>query len=175
MSGSRRIRNELATPSSEAMAGTRSATWRERLRASVLMARTASWMSWGWSAICCCSSVLLMTSASCSSSAEICCCCAWGITVLSLVRCVKLSASAHHGRGGGAGGEPRLHGVVLQRHLQEQRQDDHRPTEGDLLEHLLGNADAEVQVLEQVRIQQGGLTAALARDEPIGQRSERHS
>ena len=41
MSGRRRIRNALPSPSREAMAGTRSATWRERLRALVLMARTA--------------------------------------------------------------------------------------------------------------------------------------
>ena len=44
MSGSRRIRNELARPRRPARAGTRSATWSERFRASVLMARISSWI-----------------------------------------------------------------------------------------------------------------------------------
>ena len=37
-----------------------------------------------------------------------------------------------------------LQRVVLQRDLQEDRDDDHRAAEGDLLKHLLGDPDAEV-------------------------------
>ena len=59
-------------------------------------------------------------------------------------------------------------------HLQEERQDDHGAAQGDLLKRLLRDADAEVQVLEQVRIQQGGLAAPLAADEPEGERDQGH-
>ena len=41
------MRSELARPRSAATAGTSSATCSERFRASVLMARTASWTSGG--------------------------------------------------------------------------------------------------------------------------------
>jgi hypothetical protein len=59
-------------------------------------------------------------------------------------------------------------------HLQEERQDDHGAAQGDLLKRLLRDADAEVQVLEQVRIQQGGLAAPLAANEPEGERDQGH-
>ena len=62
--------------------------------------------------------------------------------------------------------------LYSKRHLQEQRQGDHGATEGDLLEHLLGDTDAEVQVLEQVGVQQGGLPPALALDEPVGEQGQ---
>ena len=69
-------------------------------------------------------------------------------------------------------GEAGLHGVVLERHLEEERKGDHRSAQGDLLEHLLGDADAEVQVREELRVEQGGLAASLALDEPVGERRE---
>ena len=56
----------------------------------------------------------------------------------------------------------------------EERQDDHGAAQGDLLERLLRDADAEIQVLEQVRIQQGGLAAPLAADEPEGEPGQGH-
>ena len=50
--------------------------------------------------------------------------------------------------------QPGLHRVVLERHLQEERQRDHRPAEGDLLHHLLGDPDPEVREPEQVGVEQ---------------------
>ena len=44
-----------------------------------------------------------------------------------------------------------LHRVVLEHHLQVDRERDHRAAEGDLLEHLLGDAEPEDLRLEQVR------------------------
>ena len=66
-----------------------------------------------------------------------------------------------------------LHGVVLEHHLQEDRQGDHRPAEGDLLHHLLGDADPEGLGAEQIRIEQRQLPLSPASDEPVGQRCQR--
>ena len=68
---------------------------------------------------------------------------------------------SEHGERKRCEGKPRFHCVVLQCHLQEERQGDHGAAEGDLLEHLLGDADAEVQVLEQVGIQKVGFPRRL--------------
>ena len=80
---------------------------------------------------------------------------------------------AEHGERERRQGKSGLHGVVLQRHLQEERQGDHGAAQGDLLEHLLGDADPEVQVLEQVGVQQGGFPATFTLDEPVGERGQR--
>ena len=69
--------------------------------------------------------------------------------------------------------QPGLHRVVLERHLQEERQRDHRPAQGDLLHHLLADPDPEVREPEQVGVEQGQLAGALAFDEPPGQQRER--
>ena len=69
--------------------------------------------------------------------------------------------------------ETGLHRVVLEHHLQVDRQHDHRPAEGDLLEHLAGDPEPEELRLEQVRIDQRGLACALAAHEPPGERAER--
>ena len=67
-----------------------------------------------------------------------------------------------------------LHRVVLERHLQVQRQGDHRPAERDLLEDHRHGTDAEVLDLEQVGVEQDHLAGALAPHEPEGERGERH-
>ena len=46
------------------------------------------------------------------------------------------SAAANMVRDSGRQRQARLHRVVLQRHLEEQRQRDHRSAQRDLLEHL---------------------------------------
>jgi hypothetical protein len=63
-------------------------------------------------------------------------------------------------------GEARLHRAVLEHHLQVDRQGDHRPAQGDLLEHLLGDAQPEDPRSEEVRIEQRRLPPALAVKEP---------
>ena len=70
-------------------------------------------------------------------------------------------------------GQPGTHRVVFERHLQEQRQRDHRPTERDLLHRLLGDAESEMREPEQVRIDQRELTPLLAPHEPPRQQDER--
>ena len=50
--------------------------------------------------------------------------------------------------------QPRLHRVVLERHLQEDREGDHRPAQRDLLQRLLGDPEAEVREPEQVGVEQ---------------------
>ena len=47
-----------------------------------------------------------------------------------------------------------LHRVVFEDHLQVDRQRDHHAAQGDLLEHLLGDAELEVLGLEQRGVQQ---------------------
>ena len=66
-----------------------------------------------------------------------------------------------------------LHGVVLEHHLEEDRQRDHHAAERDLLQHLLGNPDPEMRGPEQIRIQQGQFVLALAPDQPPGECRER--
>ena len=67
-----------------------------------------------------------------------------------------------------------LQGVVLERHLEEQRQGDHGPAQRDLLQHLTRDPGGEVRVPEQVRVEQGHLALALAPDQPPGQQHQRH-
>ncbi len=69
-------------------------------------------------------------------------------------------------------GEAGEHGVVLEGDLEEDRQRDHQPAQGDLLHHLLGHTEAEVGKPEQVGVEQGRLAALLAPDQPPRQTSE---
>jgi hypothetical protein len=67
-------------------------------------------------------------------------------------------------------GEARQQRVVLQHHLQIDRQGDHRPTKGDLLEELLGDPEPEQLGREQLRVEQRRPPLPLAPDEPPDQR-----
>ena len=69
--------------------------------------------------------------------------------------------------------QPGLERVVLEDHLEVDRQGDHRPAQGDLLKTLLGDPEAEDLRREQVRVDQWQLALALLADEPAGQRHER--
>jgi hypothetical protein len=62
-----------------------------------------------------------------------------------------------------------LHRVVLQHHLQVDRQRDHQPAERNLLQCLRRDAEAEVRRPEQLGIDQRRLALALALDEPPGE------
>ena len=66
-----------------------------------------------------------------------------------------------------------LHGVVLEGHLEEEREDDHRAAEGDLLQHLALDTRGEVRGLEETGVEQGDLATPLAAGEPPGERAER--
>jgi hypothetical protein len=59
-----------------------------------------------------------------------------------------------------------LQRVVLEDHLQVDREGDHRPAERDVLEHLRRDAEPEQIVREELWIEQRGLALALAPDEP---------
>ncbi len=65
-----------------------------------------------------------------------------------------------------------LHRVVLEHHLEEDRQRDHQAAERDLLHHLLGDPAPEVGGPEQVGVEQGLLARALAPDQPGGEGRE---
>ena len=84
------------------------------------------------------------------------------------------SAAAEHGQRQRRQRQARLHRVVLQGHLEEERQGDHRTAEGDLLEQLPRDAGREVRRAEQVGVEQGDLLGALAAEQPPGQRAQRH-
>ena len=71
-------------------------------------------------------------------------------------------------------GQTGLQGVVLERHLEEQRESDHGPAQGDLLQQLTGDASGEVRVPEQARVEQGDLLLALALGQPAGQQEQGH-
>jgi hypothetical protein len=62
-----------------------------------------------------------------------------------------------------------LHGVVLQAHLEEQRQRDHGAAQRDLLEHLTEHAGREVRVAEQARVEERHPLRAQLPVEPPGQ------
>ena len=62
-----------------------------------------------------------------------------------------------------------LHGVVLEHHLQVDRQGDHHAAERDLLERLTGDAEPEQGGAEQVRVEQRRLALTLASHQPVGQ------
>jgi hypothetical protein len=68
--------------------------------------------------------------------------------------------------------EPRLQGVVLEHHLEVDREGDHHPAERDLLERLAGDPQAEVLRLEQVGVDQRRLPLALAFPQPPRERAE---
>ena len=74
-----------------------------------------------------------------------------------------------HGQRQGRQRQAGLERVVLEGHLEEQRQRDHRPAQGDLLQHLTRDPGGEVRVPEQVRVEQGHLPLALAPDQPPGE------
>ncbi len=71
-----------------------------------------------------------------------------------------------HGQRQRGQGQARLQGVVLERHLEEQREGDHGAAQRDLLQHLARDPGGEVRMPEQVRVEQGHLARALAPDEP---------
>ena len=79
-----------------------------------------------------------------------------------------------HGEGERCEGKTRLHGVVLQGHLQKKREGDHGTTQGDLLQHLLRDADPKVQVFEQIGVQERGLALAFAPHEPEREQGQCH-
>ncbi len=69
-------------------------------------------------------------------------------------------------------GQARLHRVVLEDHLQEDRQRDHHPAQCDVLQHLSRDPEAEHLGSEQVRVEQDRLLLALPAHEPIGEGPE---
>ena len=70
----------------------------------------------------------------------------------------------------------RLEGVVAPDELQEDRQRDQHPSQRDLLQEELEDADAEQLGREERRIEQSGLAFALAAAEPVHQaRHRRHA
>ena len=73
----------------------------------------------------------------------------------------------------GASDDPGLQRVVLQDHLEEDRECDHRSAESDLLKQLAGDPEPEDGRAEQVGIEQRQLALTLAPDEPDSERSER--
>ena len=83
-----------------------------------------------------------------------------------------ISATREHAERQRGERQARLHGVVLEHHLQEDRQGDHRAAEGDLLGHLTGDAEPEVLGGEQRRVDQGRLAGAMAAHQPPGEQSE---
>jgi hypothetical protein len=70
-------------------------------------------------------------------------------------------------------GQAGLQRVVFERNLEEDRQRDHRPAQGDVLECLLGDSEPEVGVPEEVWVKEGRRPFAVAADQPTGQRPER--
>ena len=68
--------------------------------------------------------------------------------------CPASSATANMLSDSGAIERPGLHRVVLEHHLQEDRQRDHRAAERDLLEHLPGDPEPEQLRAEQVGVEQ---------------------
>ena len=70
-------------------------------------------------------------------------------------------------------GQAGLQRVVLEDHLKEDRERDHRPAQADLLEGLSGDPQPEMPGAEQVRIEQRDRVLALAPDEPPGEQGER--
>ena len=66
-----------------------------------------------------------------------------------------------------------LHRVVLQHHLQVDRQDDHRAAQSDLLEQLPGDPEPEQLGPEQVGVEQGRLSLALAPPQPVDKPGQR--
>jgi hypothetical protein len=61
--------------------------------------------------------------------------------------------------------------VVLEHHLQVDRQRDHHPAEGDLLERLAGDAEPEVLRREEADVEKRRLPLPLAPLEPPDERS----
>jgi hypothetical protein len=76
-------------------------------------------------------------------------------------------------RESGARDRPAFSAFVLQHHLQVERQDDHRAAQGNLLEHLPGNAGGEDLGLEQIRVEQRRLALMLAAPEPVDKQHQR--
>ena len=73
----------------------------------------------------------------------------------------------------GASDRPACERVVLEHHLQEDRQRDHRPAQRDLLEHLPGDAEPEDRRPEQSGSSSVDLPGALAADQPPRERRQR--
>jgi len=64
-------------------------------------------------------------------------------------------------------GEARLHRVVLERHLKEDREHDHRAAQRDVLQQLARDPGGEVREPEQARVDQGRLPGPLAPHERV--------
>ena len=69
--------------------------------------------------------------------------------------------------------QPGLHRVVLEHHLQEDRQGDHQAAERDLLQRLRRDAEPEVLRAKEAGVDERGLSLALALAQPPGERAER--
>ena len=69
--------------------------------------------------------------------------------------------------------EAGLHRVVLEHHLQVDRQRDHQPAERDLLQRLRRDPEPEVLRREQADVEQRRLALALAPAQPPDERPER--
>ena len=68
--------------------------------------------------------------------------------------------------------ESGLQRVVLEHHLQVDREHDHRAAEGDLLQQLAARSGSEHLRLEERRVEQRGLAAALATAQPEHEEAE---
>ena len=68
--------------------------------------------------------------------------------------------------------QPGLHRVVLEHHLEVDRERDHQAAERDLLQRLRRDPEAEVLRLEEAGVEKRGLPLALAPDEPPRERAE---
>jgi hypothetical protein len=68
--------------------------------------------------------------------------------------------------------EARLERVVLEHHLEVDRERDHHPAERDLLERLARDSEAEVHGREEADVEERGLSVALPPLEPPDQGPE---
>ena len=82
------------------------------------------------------------------------------------------SATANMLSESGAIDRPGFQRVVLEHHLEVDRERDHHPAERDLLERLGRDPEPEVLRLEEARVDQRRLALALALPEPPGERAE---
>ena len=67
--------------------------------------------------------------------------------------------------------EAGLQRVVLQVELEVDRQRDHQPAQGDVLQDALPDAEVEELLLEEIGVEERGLALALPPDQPAEQRN----
>ncbi len=94
-----------------------------------------------------------------------------GLLAAELPACQQ--RDGEHAQRQGRDREARLQRVVLEHHLQEDRERDHQPAQGDLLEGLGRDPEAEVLRFEEDRVDQRRLAFALPTDDPPRERSQR--